>query len=216
MTDYFLTAADNLARANRSRFECDLNRPRERCISNDPEDTWGLKIWREDLPEEQMENSRRLHDSFYAEIEALCERLIASHGRILVLDLHSFNHMREGPEGEPAPQESNPDIDLGVTELNPDIYGGLLERFTRALRAEELRGRTPDVRHNKRFPDGGNFPEWVYARFGDAACTITVEYKKVFMDEWGAEADILALQHLRFGVLRAVEVAREELEGLPR
>lgn len=214
MTDYFLTAAGNVARANRSRFECDLNRSRDLCITSDPEKTWGLKIWSEELPEEQMEASRRLHDAFYAEIGAVIERMIARYGRILVLDLHSFNHMREGPDGDPAPQEGNPDIDLGVTELNHDIYGDLLNRFTETLRAEPVCGNTPDVRHNKRFPDGGHFPEWVYATYGDAVCTVTLEYKKFFMNEWGEQANILALQHLRGGVLRAVAGARADLAGL--
>lgn len=211
MTDYLLTCAGHAVRANRSRFECDLNRTRERCISSDPEDTWGLTIWREDLPEEQMESSRRLHDAFYAQMKSLIGDLVVEHGRALVLDLHSFNHRREGPLGAPADPETNPDIDLGVTELNPTLYGALVERMTRTLRTGSIRGRSPDVRHNKRFPDGGAFPEWVHRTFGDDVCTITLEYKKFFMDEWDGRADILALQHARAGLLRAVEGAAADL-----
>lgn len=207
MTDYFLSVADNNIRANRSRFEVDLNRPREGCISADPEDTWGLKIWREDLPAEQMDNSRLIHDAFYTEARAMCDHLIAKHGRIFLIDLHSYNHRRKGPDGEHEPMPENPDIDLGATTLNKDIYGDLLERFTRKLRSVPLLGQTPDVRENKRFPDGGNFPEWLAEIYGDKACILTLEYKKVFMDEWGDTADILALQHLRSGLMAAVEDA---------
>ena len=74
MTDHLLTAADTCVRANRSRFEVDLNRPRARCISENPEDTWGLRIWKDGLPEEAKEASRTLHDAFYAEVEALIGR----------------------------------------------------------------------------------------------------------------------------------------------
>ena len=211
LTDFLLTAAGNLVRANRSRFEVDLNRPRHRCISSDPEDTWGLTIWNEDLPEDAQERSRGLHDAFYAEVEALLHRMIERHGRVLVLDFHSFNHRRDGPDEPAADPAGNPDIDLGVTELDWGLYGPLVERFARTLRSEPVRGRTPDVRYNRRFPDGGEFPEWVNRTFGSRACTLTLEYKKFFMDEWGTNADVLHLQDLRRGVLRAVERATGDL-----
>ncbi|WP_265562190.1 N-formylglutamate amidohydrolase [Sphingomicrobium arenosum] len=212
MTDFFLSVGNTLVRANRSRFECDLNRSRDRCISKDPEDTWGLTIWRDDLPDEQMERSRLLHDEFYRQASARVEALIKEHGRVLVLDLHSFNHLRDGKEGDPAPKPENPDIDLGVTTLDKAIYGDLVERFARRLRSVPLNGETPDVRENKRFPDGGHFPEWLHARYGEDACVMTLEYKKIFMDEWGRSADILALQSLRRGLSLAVGDARQWLE----
>ncbi|PHR18641.1 MAG: N-formylglutamate amidohydrolase [Sphingopyxis sp.] len=207
MTDYFLTVADNLIRANRSRFECDLNRPRERCISANPDDTWGLKIWADDLPEEQMENSRLIHDAFYDMARKQCDQLIGKHGRILILDLHSYNHRRNGPDGEGEPRPENPDIDIGATTLDKSVYGELVERMTKKLRSVPLLGETPDVRENKRFPDGGNFPEWLADIYGEKAGVMTLEYKKIFMDEWGDTANILALQHLRAGLTAAVQEA---------
>ncbi len=214
MTDYFLTVADNAIRANRSRFECDLNRPRKTCISADPADSWGLKIWSEHLPQEQIDNSRAIHHDFYESARRLCGALIEKHGRILILDMHSYNHMRDGPDGEPAPRPGNPDIDIGATTLDKEVYGDLLERFVRKLRSVPLKGKTPDVRINKRFVDGGNFPEWLYDLCGENACIMTLEYKKIFMDEWGTSTDILALQHLRHGLLLAVEDARNTLKDI--
>ena len=102
LTDYFLSLSDNLVRVNRSRFECDMNRPRTGCISPDPADTWGLKIWQDGLPQGQIETSRQLHDRFYAEMRTLFDRLLDQHGRLLVLDLHSYNHRRDGAEAEAA------------------------------------------------------------------------------------------------------------------
>lgn len=213
MTDYFMSVGDTVVRANRSRFECDLNRSREGCISSNPEDTWGLRIWRDDLPEEQMESSRRLHDDFYALMRERCDALIERHGRILLLDIHSYNHRRKGPEGDPEPLPGNPDIDLGVTTLDKSAYGELVDLFAKTLRATPIDDRTPDVRENKRFPDGGNFPECFAEIYGEKACIMTLEYKKIFMDEWGRTADILALQQLRHGLTNAVAAARKWLAG---
>ena len=79
-----------------------------------------------------------------------------------------------------------------------------------ALRSVPVAGRRPDVRANVRFPTGGHFPEWVYARWGSRVCTISPEYKKIFMDEWTGAADIIALQSLQQGLQAAVDAVRPD------
>ena len=215
LTDFFLAAGDTVVRANRSRFEFDLNRPPESAVTTDPEDTWGLRIWNPALPQEEKERSLALHRQFYDWIAQQVEAMIEEHGRILVLDVHSYNHRREGRDAEPDDPQASPDIDLGATTLNKDIYGELLETFGHALRSRPVAGRTPEVGTNVRWEDGGHFPEWLHAEYGDAACVMTLEYKKIFMDEWGHTVDILALQDLREGFLAAVEEARDWLAAHP-
>jgi hypothetical protein len=214
MTDYFLGVGDSMLRANQSRFECDFNRPREKAVSTDPEDQWGLKIWNSALPDEQIEKSMRLHDEFYAMIRNHCDAMIARFGRILLLDIHSYNHRRDGASAAAAPLAENPDIDLGATTMNHDVYGDLLARFAEELRSVPVCGQPPRVGVNIRWKDGGNFPEWLHSIYGDDACVITLEYKKSFMDEWTGQANILALQHLREGLARAVEHARQCLDEM--
>ncbi len=214
LTDFFLPAGDTIFRANRSRFEFDLNRPAAKAVTIDPEDTWGLRIWDAGLPQEEIDASLALHSKFYAMIADRVEAMIAEHGRILVLDIHSYNHRRDGANGPIASQAGNPDIDLGATTLNKAIYGDLLDRFAVGLRSRPVSGNAPDVRVNVRWDDGGHFPEWLHATYGDAACVITLEYKKIFMDEWGHEADILALHDLREGFLAGVANARDWLAQL--
>lgn len=215
LTDFFLAAGDTIVRANRSRFEFDLNRPPESAVTIDPEDTWGLRIWNAALPDEEKDISLGLHQEFYDRIAQRVEAMIAEHGRILVLDIHSYNHRREGCDAEADDPQDSPDIDLGATTLNKDVYGGLLNRFGDALRSRPVAGHTPEVGTNVRWEDGGHFPEWLHAEYGDAACVMTLEYKKIFMDEWGHTADILALQDLREGFLAAVGEARDWLAAHP-
>lgn len=215
LTDFFLPAGDTIFRANRSRFEFDLNRPVEKAVTVDPEDTWGLRIWDPALPRDEIETSLELHRRFYALMSERVEAMIAEHGQILVLDIHSYNHRRDGADGAPDPQAGSPDIDLGATTLDKDVYGGLLDAFAGGLRSRPVKGGTPDVRVNVRWEDGGNFPEWLHAKYGDSACVITLEYKKIFMDEWGRTADILALQELREGFLAGVANARRWLAQSP-
>lgn len=211
LTDYFLSLADNLVRVNRSRFECDMNRPRDRAISDDPDDTWGLTIWKDDLPESMKDTSRALHDRFYSEMRRMFDAQIERHGRIAVFDLHSYNHRRDGPDAEPAPVADNPDVDIGATTLNKEVFGDLLNAVTNALQTIPVNGQKLHVAENVRYPDGGNFPEWLAKIYGDKACVITLEYKKIFMDEWTGTLNIGAAQDMRSGMMDVMRVAREEL-----
>lgn len=211
LTGLLLEAGDVRVRLRHSRFEVDLNRPRHKAMSPDPADTWGLPVWHPTLLEAEMEQSRAVHDRFYAMAGELVQRTVKRWGCALVLDLHSYNHRRDGIAAEPAAQCGNPDLDLGATTLDRGRWGGLLERFTAVLREHPMGGRRLDIRENIRYPTGGHFPEWLYATFGGPVCTITCEYKKVFMDEWSGLADIGKVQDLALALARAVDAVRPEL-----
>lgn len=208
MTGVLTSVADVRLRVRTSRFEVDLNRPRDKAISRDPADTWGLQVWHEPLPQPQIDLSLALHDRFYATMRALLDEMVAQWGCALLIDIHSYNHRRDGADAPPAPLAGNPDIELGVTTLDHDRWGAALRRFTDALRSQSVAGRTPDVRENVRYPTGGHFPEWVYATYGDKVCTISPEFKKIYMDEWTAQLDIEVLEEFRAGLHRAVEAVR--------
>ncbi len=57
MTGVWAGIGDDIFRATTSRFEVDLNRSREKAVSTNPEDTWGLKVWKESPPEQMIESS---------------------------------------------------------------------------------------------------------------------------------------------------------------
>ena len=202
------SVADTLFVSRVSRFEVDLNRPENEAVYREPADAWGLDLWHEPPTDAMVERSLAARAVFYREMARRIEALVAEHGRVLLLDVHSFNHRRDGPGAAPAPAEGNPDIDLGVTTADPDRFAETIGAFREALASVPVAGRAPDVRENVRFPDGGHWPEWVHAEYGDAVCTITLEYKKIFMDEWAGTADLAALEALRTGLVRATAAAR--------
>ncbi|CAN5647526.1 N-formylglutamate amidohydrolase [soil metagenome] len=208
LTGVLATAGDVRLRVRNSRFQADLNRPRDKAISSDPGDTWGLQVWCDGLPRSEIEASQAGHDRFYAMARALIDSMLARFGSVLLLDLHSYNHRRDGADAAPADPAANPDIDLGVTTLDAGRWRTTVDRFAAALRDTPLRGIIPDVRENVRYEGGGHFPEWVFSTWGEAVCAISLEYKKVFMDEWTGQADIAALDDLRLGLERAVDSVR--------
>lgn len=208
LTGLLTEVGDVRIRARNSRFQVDLNRPRNLAIPTEPADSWGLEVWREPLPARERALSLAEYDRFYTMIAELVEHQLERWGCVLVLDLHSYNHRRAGPSEAPAPARDNPDIELGLTTLDPVRWKWVAERFTDLLRTQPVNGVLPDVRANVRFPTGGHFPEWLYATWGERVCVVSPEYKKVFMDEWSGHVDIAAIEALRSGLQAAVDAVR--------
>jgi N-formylglutamate deformylase len=173
---------------HRSRFEVDMNRARDRAIYRSRGDAWGLKVWREPLPAAVRHRSLRLYDRFYADLLAVLARAGGGGRPFVVLDLHSYNHRRGGPEALPADPAGNPEINVGTGSLDRERWGGLVDRFMADLRTVEVDGRTLDVRENVRFR-GGHLSRWVHATFPGQGCCLAVEVKKFFMDERTGDID---------------------------
>jgi N-formylglutamate amidohydrolase len=169
--------------ARRSRFEVDLNRPREKAVYRVPADAWGLRLWREELSDEVVERSLEEYDAFYAEAERIFSELERRYGRFVVLDLHSYNHRRAGADAAPEDPEANPEVNVGTGSLDRERWGDLVDRFMSDLRGHDFLGRHLDVRENVRFK-GGHLSRWIHQRYPESGCCLAIEFKKFFMDEW--------------------------------
>ncbi len=190
-TGRLTTVAPTRIVGRRSRFEIDLNRPPEKAVYRTPEDAWGLDVWGgREAPESVVERSMGIYDSFYRAVEKLLMLKIREHGSVVVYDLHSYNHRREGPDGPPADPEANPTVNVGTGTLDRARWGGLVNQFMTDLRrgAADAGIDDLDVRENVKF-QGGHFSRWVHETFGSAACVLAVEFKKTFMDEWSGDLD---------------------------
>jgi N-formylglutamate amidohydrolase len=193
-TDRLTAAAGTSVVVHRSRFEVDLNRPRDGAVYSTPDTAWGLHVWRDPLPEEERAESLALYDRFHAELALELDRLAAA-GPFLLLDLHSYNHRREGPDAAPADRAGNPEINIGTGSLDRDRWGLIVERCIEELGACEVDGHHLDVRENVRFR-GGHLTEWVHERYDGTGCALAVEVKKTFMDEWTGQPDEVHLAAL--------------------
>jgi N-formylglutamate amidohydrolase len=181
-TDRLADVAGTSVVVHRSRFEVDLNRARERALYRTPGDAWGLTVWRTPLPAAVRARSLRLYDRFYADLFAVLTRAGTGGRPFVVLDLHSYNHRRGGPDAPPADPAGNPEINIGSGSLDRERWGGVVDRFAADLRTVDVAGRALDVRENVRFR-GGHLSRWVHAAFPGQGCCLAVEVKKFFMDE---------------------------------
>lgn len=177
--------------AARSRFEVDLNRPREAALYRGPAEAWGLEVWREPPSPPEVAGSLGIYDRFYRATGELLARKVAAHGAAVVFDVHSYNHRRGGPGAAPEDPADNPEVNIGTGTLDRERWDGLVLRVTRELRANGF-----DVRENVRFR-GGHFAAWAHETFRGDVAVLAVEFKKTFMDEWTGEDDPELVERLR-------------------
>lgn len=197
---------------NLSRFEVDLNRPRHKSVYRQPEDSWGITVWRAEIPEELVARSMADYDLFYRVTESLLTRLIAEHGKVLVVDLHTYNHRRDGRDAHPADPLANPEINVGTGTMDRARWGPVVDAFLSKARELPYLDRQLDVRENVRFR-GGEMVRWMHEHFPENVCALAVEVKKFFMDEWTGipnPEELFAMRSfLRDTVAEAVEALDE-------
>lgn len=211
-TAKWVNISDNRIVVHHSRFETDVNRPREKAVYIKPEDAWGLNIWKEDLNGEIIEDSLAVFDAFYADVKMYFDELFQSHESIVVYDLHSYNHRRDAPDKEADPGQ-NPEINIGTKNMNHAKWQPVVDTLVHSFQSFDYDGRTLDVRENIKFK-GGYFGQWLYEQYGDKICPISIEFKKFFMDEWTGEAfdkDITLINQL---LKESIPEVLQELEKI--
>jgi len=186
-----------------SRFQVDLNRPREASVYRTPQEAWGLAVWKRPLSDAQLFSAFAEHDAFYALLARICDEKVEGCGGFVLFDLHSYNHRRQGPE-QPDPAWLCPDVNLGTGSVPPGRSREPIERWLAVLREARVGGRRLDVRENAKFR-GGYLSRWVHARYPETGLALAIEVKKFFMDEWTGIADEALLEEVKNALAAGVE-----------
>ena len=183
--------------AHRSRFEFDLNRAAGEAVYRTPEQSWGLQVWKDECDEALFARSLDLHASYYRMLGGLLDEIAVTHRRFVLIDVHSYNHRRDGPEAEPTAQADAPDINIGTFSMPRDEWAFLLDPLMEAMRSFDFKGRKLDVRENVAFQGKGEQTRFVHERHPGRGCAIALEFKKFFMDEWTGTPDPAELDAMR-------------------
>ena len=211
-TEFFIRDFPNQIVVDHSRFEVDLNRARSEALYLMPEQAWGLNVWRNTPTAEQIEASLARHDAYYASLTQVLSEIEASYGQFVVVDVHSYNHRRDGADGDCSDQAEAPDINIGTSSMDRERWAHIVDPFMDALRQAKFDDKPIDVRENISFQGKGEQTRFIHERFPRTGCAIAVEFKKIFMDEWTGEPDQAALEDLR----RALASTLPVLDGALR
>src|SRR5688572_6643141 len=193
---------------HRSRFEVDLNRGTELALCRTPEQCWGLEVWKPGAPDEALAGrSLALHAEYYRMLGLLLDGVAARHPRFLLLDVHSYNHRRDGPDAPPTPPEEAPDINIGTFSMPREQWAFLVDPLIEAMWGFDCNGRRLTVGENVAFQGKGEQARFVHARYPGAGCAIAFEVKKFFMDEWTGAPDPAELAAMRALVAHVARTA---------
>lgn len=210
-TDQIIGSLGTRFAVHRSRFEADLNRPRGQAVYQEPADSWGLSVWRDSLPSSCVRVSLAVYDDFYLTLAQHLDRITAA-SACLVLDVHSYNHRRDGPDAPAGPEAENPEVNIGTGWLDRTRWGAAVDRFVGVLRDQTVMGHHLDVRENVRFR-GGHLSRWVAREYPTTACAVAVEFKKTFMDEWTDTPNADHIAQLASALRAAAEPTVDALVG---
>ena len=138
--------------ATQSRFEVDLNRPRDRSVYLIPEDAWGLRVWKRPPSETMIERSLLIYDDFYDQMRTLFDQIADLHGCFFVYDLHSYNHRRGGADLECDDPEANPQINICTGGMDLDRCGSVIDEFEHVIRQFPFPGRSARCSSQRSLP----------------------------------------------------------------
>jgi hypothetical protein len=142
---------------------------------------------------------------------ALLDDVAARHDCFVLIDVHSYNHRRDGPDGAPSPQAEAPDINIGTFSMPRDQWAFLIDPLMVAMRGFDFNGRHLDVRENIAFQGKGEQTRFVHERYPGRGCAIALEFKKFFMDEWTGKPDRGELAAMRRFIAFIAETAEKLL-----
>jgi N-formylglutamate amidohydrolase len=184
-TERFLGPFATVLSPNQSRYEVDVNRPPDLALYTHPDRAWGQWVWGDDLDRFERERSLELWYEFHHFLDAAVVDAIGRFGRAVLFDIHSYNYQRSGRvdwRDDPAPT-----INLGSAHLRLDEEGEeILEWIRRRLDAFTVLGEECTFGENDVFY-GGYINRRMSRTYGPRCITVSVEFKKVFMDERAGE-----------------------------
>ena len=154
------------------------------------------------------------HDAFYGELKRVLVDIEKRYGRFVLVDVHSYNHRREGPKEAPTSQNVAPDINIGTFSMDRARWAPVVDALMDTLRGQRFNGEPIDVRENVSFQGKGEQTRFVHANFPETGCAIAVEFKKIFMDEWSGAPDWAAIELLRAMLRTTVPVLEAALRGM--
>ncbi len=212
-TEYFADISESRLIVDTSRFEVDLNRPREDAVYRTPGQSWGIKVWKDKVPVSVWEYSYGEYDFFYNLLDRAITRFIDFWGYIIVYDIHSYNYLRNGKNSAEVDPEGNPEINLGTGSMDRQMWDPVVSSFMSVLHDYNYQGRKLHVAENIRFK-GGYMAKWIHSRFPGKSCVLSIELKKIFMDEWTGAVNIPSINDLKEALKKTVPVVLDAAKGV--
>ena len=198
-TNQWVKRFGNRLAVSTSRFEVDLNRPRNKAVYLKPRDSWGMEIWKESPGAGLIDESLKKYDLFYDTVKTIFTDFEDCFQRFVVLDIHSYNSRH--PEANSS--ASNPEINVGTGTMDRAYWGRLVDAFIKDLSAYQHKNVNYDVRENINFR-GGYFAKWAHTYFPYSACVLSIEVKKTYINEKTGELNMRQVKCIEQAIVSTI------------
>lgn len=166
---------------NQSRYEFDINRPPDTTVYSKPSLAWGQRVWKEPLSQYEKEFSLEKWYEYHTFLDCAVEDAIGRFGFAVLFDFHSYNYQRTGPTD--WRHDEKPVINIGTRHLDLDDRGlAVKDWFVDQVKQHTVLGEACMVQENGVFY-GGYVNRRLSHLYGPKVITLSVEYKKVYMNE---------------------------------
>ena len=132
--------------------------------------------------------------------------LLHQHRYALLFDMHSYCYQRE--QKQSWQEDERPEINIGTGAVNRKIFGPAINCFKSNLRRTKIQGQALRISENEIF-FGGYLSRHLSRIYHESLLVLSIEYKKIFMDEWTGELYPDILDKLVRDFNKAVEMAVE-------
>ncbi len=160
-----------------SRYMYDLNRQPGEALY---EVAWDKPVWKKPLADNERKVLLKRHSLYYQLLSEIVETLLARYDRCLLIDLHSYNGHRQ--------RKGAPLFNIGTHFIDTEEFGGALSCLLEQLAQIRLDGVDCSVACDDVFSGKGYQAEFLHTHYPRCLC-ISLEIKKVFMDEITGETD---------------------------
>jgi N-formylglutamate deformylase len=161
-----------------SRFEVDLNRPRDKAVYLKPFESWGRKVWLHPPSREELEISYTKHDEFHEILTFLVEWFVAQSGKVFLLDVHTYNDRSPRP-GRRSPL---PLVNVATSPADRTHHPGTVDFLLSELRRLSWEGNAAIVAENDVSRKEGAVPATV-SRHEPSALLLPIDVKKTALGD---------------------------------
>lgn len=167
--------------ARDSRFEYDINRDRDKAIYQTPEMAWGLEVWNQPLSTQDIDTSMTKYDEFHTLMDIVTAYLLKQNRYGVIFDCHSYNYQRE--EKVSWQIDEKPVVNIGTGPVNRVLFGNVIDDLLGSLNGRSVAGHPISAGENVVFK-GGGLSRRLSPAYYDQLLILSIEFKKIFMDEW--------------------------------
>jgi hypothetical protein len=198
-TDRMIRGSANAIWGLDSRAEYDLNRPAEKALPLNPEQFWGVKVYRVAPTDAMQRRSLEKHEAFYRFAGSCIRVLLERFGFCIVYDIHSYNISRQVDKGI----ENPPLFNLGTALLDRSRWGNRIDAWLNQLGRIEIPGICTTVEENRVFSGAGELCRRLTG-WDPNILVLPTEIAKVYMDEYNGILHEPLIDALGQGLHRAI------------